>query len=76
MSMSFGYKNAPNPRPQELEDARNRVYNACKAAGIAFLESTSPDTIKASIDAGVRVTGGGEEAARIGRAYAGRTMPV
>ena len=76
MSMSFGYKNPPNPRPQELEDARNRVAAACKATGIAFLESTSPDTIEASIDAGVRITGGGEEAARIGRAYAGRTMPV
>ena len=76
MSMSFGYKNPPNPRPQELQDARDRVFAACKAAGIKFLESTSPDTIEASIDAGVRITGGGEEAARIGRAYAGRTMPV
>ena len=76
MSMSFGYKNPPNPRPQELQDARDRVFAACKAADIKFLESTSPDTIEASIDAGVRITGGGEEAARIGRAYAGRTMPV
>ena len=76
MSMSFGYKNPPSPRPQELEDARNRVFAACKATGIKFLESASPDTIEASIDAGVRITGGGEEAARIGRAYAGRTMPV
>ena len=74
--MSFGYKNAPNPRPQELEDARNRVFAACKAAGILFLESASPDTIEAGIDAGVRITGAGEEAARIGRAHAGRTMPV
>lgn len=76
MSMSFGYMNPPSPRPQELEDARNRVFTACQAAGIHFLESTSPDTIKESIDAGVRITGGGEEAARIGRAHAGRTMAV
>ncbi|MDE0018573.1 MAG: aldolase/citrate lyase family protein [Candidatus Poribacteria bacterium] len=76
MSMSFGYKNPPNPRPKELQEARDRVFAACKNAGIRFLESTSPDTIEASIDAGVRITGGGEEAARIGRAYAGRTMPV
>ena len=76
MSMSFGYMNPPSPRPQELEDARNRVFAACQAAGIHFLESTSPDTIKESIDAGVRITGGGEEAARIGRAHAGREMAV
>ena len=76
MSMSFGYMNPPSPRPQELEDARNRVFAACQASGIHFLESTSPDTIKESIDAGVRITGGGEEAARIGRAHAGREMAV
>ena len=77
MSMSFGYMNPPNPRPQELEDARNRVFAACQASGIKFLESTSPDTIQESIDAKVyELQGGGEEAARIGRAYAGRTMPV
>lgn len=76
MSMSFGYKNPPNPRPQELQDARDRVFTACKSAGIKFLESASADTIEAHIDAGVRICGSGEECARIGRAYAGRTMPV
>ena len=76
MSMSFGYKHPPNPRPQELQDARDRVFAACKSAGLMFLESASPSTIEASIDAGVRICGSGEECARIGRAYAGRTMPV
>ena len=76
MSMSFGYKNMPNPRPQELQDARDRVFAACQSAGLKFLESASPDTIEASIDVGVRICGSGEETARVGRAYAGRTMPV
>lgn len=76
MSMSFGYKHQPNPRPQELQDARDRVFEACKSAGLRFLESASADTIEESIDAGVRICGSGEETARVGRAYAGRTMPV
>ncbi len=76
MSMSFGYKHQPNPRPQELQDARDRVFSACQSAGLMFLESASPGTIEDSIDGGVRICGSGEETARIGRAYAGRTMPV
>lgn len=76
MSMSFGYKHQPNPRPQELQDARDRVFAVCKSAGLRFLESASADTIEESIDAGVRICGSGEETARVGRAYAGRTMPV
>ena len=76
MSMSFGYKHQPNPRPKEIQDARDRVFASCQLAGLKFLESASPDTIESSIDAGVRICGSGEETARIGRAYAGRTMPV
>ncbi len=76
MSMSFGYKHQLNPRPQELQDARDRIFAACKSAGLRFLESASPDTIEASIDAGVRICGSGEQTARVGRAYTKRTMPV
>jgi 4-hydroxy-2-oxoheptanedioate aldolase len=81
MSMSMGYKNAPGePWPDELWEARERVRKACAAAGIAFLEGATPDTIGQKIDEGVRVvsSGGplGEATAKAGRAHSGRTMPV
>ena len=81
MSMSMGYKNLPGePWPDELWEARERVRNACEAAGIAFLEGSSPDTIAEKIDAGVRVVSAsgpdGEATAKAGRAHSGRTMPV
>ena len=76
--MSLGYKVRPTPIPQEMVEARERVKNACKENGIAFLSGCTPDTIEAGIDEGVRVSGGGEngEVARIGRAYGKRAMPI
>ena len=45
--------------------------------GIAFLEIGTPENITAKIDQGVRVIAGHhEEAAKIGRAYQKRAMPV
>ena len=81
MSTSMGYKNMPGePWPDEILEARDRVRNACEAAGIAFLEGATPDTIAEKIDSGVRVvsSGGqpGEATAKAGRAHSGRTMPV
>ena len=81
MSMSMGYKNMPSePWPDEIQEARGRVRNACEAAGIAFLEGATPETVAEKIDAGVRVvsSGGrpGEATAKEGRAHSGRTMPV
>ena len=77
LSMSLGYKVRPDPLPQEMIDARERVKNACKANGIAFLSGGSPETLKERIDEGVRVMGGGsEELVKEGRAYTKRTMPV
>ena len=81
MSMSMGYKNMPSePWPDEIQEARDRVRNACEAAGIAFLEGATPEMVAEKIDAGVRVvsSGGrpGEATAKEGRAHSGRTMPV
>ena len=81
MSMSMGYKNMPSePWPDEIQEARDRVRNACEAAGIAFLEGATPETVAEKIDAAVRVvsSGGrpGEATAKEGRAHSGRTMPV
>ena len=72
MSMSFGHRGVPADfsRP-ELKAARERVFQACRAAGIAFLEGATPDTIADKIDQGVRVFNApDEETARRGRAYA------
>ena len=58
--MSMGYKNMPSePWPDEILEARERVRNACEAAGIAFLEGATPETVAEKIDAGVRVVSSG-----------------
>lgn len=76
MGMSFGHKDQHDPPyPPEMIDARTRVKAACDANKIFFLNSTNPETVKAMIDEGVRVTAGGPETAEIGRKYTGRTMP-
>ena len=80
MSMSHGYKSLPSPIPPELMAARERVFQACRDAGLFFLNGVSPDNVAEMLDEGVMVcsSGGplGEEAARVGRAHSGRTMPV
>lgn len=77
MSMSFGYRTAPrNPHPPELLDARNRVFSACKAAGLAFLDGAAPETVGTRIEEGVRIFASGEQVAAAGRKYSKRTMPV
>ena len=77
MHMSHGYKTPVEPRPPEIIAARNRVFQACRDAGVIFLDSVRPENVGAMIDEGVMVcAGGSEETARIGRAHTGRTMPV
>jgi 4-hydroxy-2-oxoheptanedioate aldolase len=79
MGMSFGHKSIPERRyPAELREARERVFRACKAEGIAFLDGMAPDEVAQKIDEGVRISSGGPDgkAAEAGRAYAKRTLPV
>lgn len=80
MSMAHGYKSLPDPIPPELQAARERVFKACRDAGLFFLNGVTPENVTAMLDEGVMVCSaggpGGEEAARIGRAHTGRTMPV
>jgi 4-hydroxy-2-oxoheptanedioate aldolase len=65
------------PYAPEVLAARDRVFAAARARGLAFLEGCSPATIAARLDAGVRVIAGGqEETARVGRAHQRRAMPV
>ena len=78
MGMSFGYRVKASPFPPELIAARNRVFAACKAAGLVFLEGAPPDQVGSQIDEGIRIMSGGQlgEVATAGRVYTSRTMPV
>jgi 4-hydroxy-2-oxoheptanedioate aldolase len=65
------------PYPPALAEARARIFAACRANGVAFLEACTPETVTARLDEGVRVIAGGqEETARIGRAHQGRATPA
>ncbi|MCS6859677.1 MAG: aldolase/citrate lyase family protein [Abditibacteriales bacterium] len=77
MGMSFGYPDQHDPPyPPEMQAARLRVMSACQAAGVYFLNSVRPDNVTQMIDEGVMIcSGGGAEAANIGRQYTKRTMP-
>jgi len=76
MGWSFGHLEAHDPPyPRDMWDARNKVFAAVKAAKIAFLEMSRPNTVEASIKEGVRIIAGGQEAAERGRKYSKREMP-
>ena len=63
--------------PARDTEARKRVFRACRANGVAFLETATPASITAKLDEGVRVIAGhSEEAARRGRTHQNRQMPV
>src|SRR5689334_11115477 len=78
LSLSLGYRTIPRePFPPEMQAARDRVLAACRNNGVAFLQSCTPDDVIAKIEQGVRVFAGhSEEAAKKGRAYQKRKMPV
>jgi 2-keto-3-deoxy-L-rhamnonate aldolase RhmA len=78
LSLALGYLEMPRDNyPPEMREARERVFRACRGNGVAFLEIGTPANIAAKLGEGVRVFAGhSEEAARLGRAHQGRTMPV
>jgi 4-hydroxy-2-oxoheptanedioate aldolase len=78
LSLALGYLEMPRDNyPPEMREARERVFRACRANRVAFLEIGTPANIAAKLDEGVRVIAGhSEEAARLGRAHQKRTMPV
>ncbi|WP_170979358.1 aldolase/citrate lyase family protein [Roseomonas sp. HF4] len=66
-----------DPYPPAIAAARARVFAACRANGLAFLEACTPANITARLDEGVRVIAGGrEDTARIGRAHQRRAVPA
>lgn len=78
LSLSLGSVKVLNdPYPPHMKAARDRVLAACKANGLAFLESCSPANVAGRIDEGVRVIAGNNpETAKVGRAHQKRSMPV
>ncbi|HLG52218.1 MAG TPA: aldolase/citrate lyase family protein [Chloroflexota bacterium] len=78
LGLSLGYVRVPRePYPPEMQEARERVFAACRRYGIAFLEGATPESIARKIDEGVRIISGQrEDTAAAGRAYSRRTMPV
>ena len=78
LSLSLGYDRMPRfPYPPEMQEAREKVFAACRRNKVAFLEGATPENIRQKIDDGVRVIAGhNEEAARIGREHSKRTMAV
>ncbi|MBI2942024.1 MAG: hypothetical protein HYY04_16460 [Chloroflexi bacterium] len=76
MGMSLGFpNNHDEPYPAAMAEARRRVFAACQANNIAFLNSVRPHDVVARLTEGVRIGGGPREAAEIGRKFTGRTMP-
>lgn len=78
MHMSFGIKrDRSKPLDPRLVEARIRVRDACKANGIAFLDSCTLENVIGKIDEGVQVIAGDrEEIAQVGRSYTKRVMTV
>ena len=78
LGLALGYTTVPRePYPPEMQEARDRVFAACRKNGVAFLETATPQTIVAKLEEGVRVIAGHrEETAKIGRAHQKRAMPV
>ena len=78
LGLAMGYKQVPQePFPPAMQRARDRVFRACHANGVAFLESCTAATVFEKIDSGVRVIAGArEETAKEGRTYTRRAMPV
>ena len=68
MSMSMGHRDLPSPWPPELSAARNRVFAACRAAGVRFLDGVTEDNIVERYAEGVRFSPGTEALVQFARA--------
>ena len=71
LGLSLGYTALPrDPYPPEMQEARERIFAACRAERHRLPRGRTPETIAARIDEGVRVVAGhSEETARAGRAH-------
>jgi 4-hydroxy-2-oxoheptanedioate aldolase len=77
MALSLGIRGPGNvaERDPRMVAARARVFAACKASKIFFLNSMNPENVIDMIKEGVMVGPAGEQAAEIGRKFTNRQMP-
>ena len=66
MAMSHGFLD-PRLGRSTLAAARQRVFDACKAAGIFFLDTCTEENLAAQLAAGVRISMGTRELQALAR---------
>jgi 4-hydroxy-2-oxoheptanedioate aldolase len=75
MALSLGVRGPNAEKDPRMQAARSRVFAACKANHIFFLNSMNPNNVIDMIKEGVMVGPASEQAAEIGRKYTKRQMP-
>src|SRR5579883_2721783 len=75
MALSLGVRGPNAERDPRMVAARARVFAACKANKIFFLNSMNPMNVVDMIKEGVMVGPANQQAAEIGRKFTNRQMP-
>ncbi len=75
MALSLGIRGPNAERNPQMQAARARVFAACKANKVFFLNSMNPQNIVDMIKEGVMVGPANQQAAEIGRKFTNRQMP-
>ena len=77
MALSLGIRGPLRDayKTPQMIAARSKVFAACKANHIFFLNEMNPDTVVDMIKEGVMVGPASKQAAEIGRQYTKRTLP-
>jgi 4-hydroxy-2-oxoheptanedioate aldolase len=75
MALSLGARGPGAERDPKMVAARAKVFAACKANKIFFLNSMNPGNVIDMIKEGVMVGPASEQAAEIGRKYTNRQIP-
>jgi 4-hydroxy-2-oxoheptanedioate aldolase len=75
MALSLGILGPNAERNPQMQAARARVFAACKANKIFFLNSMSPMNVIDMIKEGVMIGPASQQAAEIGRKFTNRQMP-
>ena len=77
MALSLGIRGPGNvaERDPKMVAARAKVFAACKANKIFFLNSMNPNNVIDMIKEGVMVGPASQQAAEIGRKYTNRKLP-
>jgi 4-hydroxy-2-oxoheptanedioate aldolase len=75
MALSLGVRGPNAERNPQMQAARAKVFAACKANHIFFLNSMNPNNVIDMIKEGVMVGPASQQAAELGRKYTNRQLP-